>query len=252
MEAAGGVGHHHGRAPGGSRLHGVIDHRGRVGAGRASHDPGPGPVGPGGQLLGGRGPEGVAGGQHHPGPVAGLPVGQLADGGGLAHPVDPHEQPDRGSVAAGVNGQRAVIAPEPLHQLGPQRLQHPLGLFDPLGGGRPAPGPGDHLGSGRRAHIGPDQRLGEPAPSLLRRRPRPDRSQRLRQQGSGPGQPTPQRPRAPGPGLGRIITTPRTAPITDSPAPPAPPNPHQHHRGDRHHHQSGRGDNQNQHHRSRA
>ena len=70
VQAAGGVGEHEVGVAGGGPLDGVEDDRARVGALGAAHEVGAGPLGPGGELLGGRGPERVARGHHDRAAVA--------------------------------------------------------------------------------------------------------------------------------------------------------------------------------------
>ena len=61
------------------------------------------------QLVGRGGPEGVPGGQEDGTAGGGLLAGQLADGGGLAHAVDPDDQPDVGRARRAVEAQRPRV-----------------------------------------------------------------------------------------------------------------------------------------------
>ena len=105
----------------GGALHGVEDDRARVAALGAAHEVGAGPLGPGLELLGGRGAERVAGGHHDRAALVGLALADLADGGRLAHAVDADEQPH--VRRARLEVQRAVAGGEVGLELRLQRLE---------------------------------------------------------------------------------------------------------------------------------
>src|SRR5690606_24002330 len=88
VEAPGRVGEHEVDAAGGGPLDGVEDHRARVAALGAADDVGAAALGPGLELLGGRGPERVAGGHHDRATALHLLATHLADRRRLAHAVD--------------------------------------------------------------------------------------------------------------------------------------------------------------------
>jgi hypothetical protein len=136
----------------------------RVAALVAPHQLGAHPLGPQLELLGGRGPEGVAGGHDHRPALGHLLVADLADGGGLAHAVDPDEQPDVG--LAGLDAQRAVGDRQALLEVGLEGVDQLLGRGDALGLDL-GPQLVEEGGGGGDADVGPDQGLLQLLPGLL-------------------------------------------------------------------------------------
>ena len=94
VQTAGGVAEHEIDRAGSGPLDGVEDDGARIAALVAAHEFGTAALGPGAELLDGRGAERVAGGHQHRAPESSLLGADLADGRRLADAVDPDEQPD--------------------------------------------------------------------------------------------------------------------------------------------------------------
>src|SRR5215210_3449085 len=140
-------------------MDGFVGHGGRVGAALARHDRRVRPLAPLLELLDGRGPERVPGGEHR---RSRQKARELAYGRGLARPVHPDHQDDRGLVRdveldGTLEHARGVLYHE-LPQLGTagdvllQRLLLELA---------------DELRRGRYPHVGGDQDLLDPLPEFL-------------------------------------------------------------------------------------
>ena len=100
-KSAGGVDQNHIRASGNGCTHRIKAHRCRVGPvlGDQLHQIA---IGPGQQLLLGRGAKRVTSGQQHLGPRVLEVVGQFANRGGFAGPIHAGEHHDKGVMAAHV------------------------------------------------------------------------------------------------------------------------------------------------------
>jgi hypothetical protein len=94
VEPTCGVGQDQVGPPGCGVLDGVEDDGAGVAPLVAPDHLGPDPVGPHRQLIGRRSAEGVTGRHDHGVPGRRVAQAQLADGRGLAHAVDPDEEPD--------------------------------------------------------------------------------------------------------------------------------------------------------------